>query len=118
MGNKWLEILTKYCNFTEEISGKGPPGRAGWRERDRQRRAGRNVAATESVVDLSKYRIREAFENLGEDREEEVMSVPGTILRWLADPWETATLGKLVLREIKEEHPALTVRDWRAWEDM
>ena len=67
--------------------------------------------------DLSKYRIREAFESMGEDREEEVMTVPGTILRWLADPWETATLGKLVLREIKERHPALTVRDWRAWED-
>lgn len=56
---------------------------------------------------------------MGGDVREQWENCWGTsVPRWLADPWETATLGRLVLREIKERNPALTIRDWRAWEDM
>ena len=73
---------------------------------------------SEAADALSKCEFKRAFENMGEDREVEPMRIPRAILDWLQDPVETATLGRKILKEIKEKHPSLSVRDWREWEDM
>ena len=61
------------------------------REEESQAEAGREKES------LSKYKIEKAFRNLGEDRDQEDMRVPMTILRRLTVPWETATLDRKVL---------------------
>ena len=61
------------------------------REEESQAEAGREKES------LSKYKIEKAFRNLGEDRDQEDMRVPRTILRRLTVPWETATLDRKVL---------------------
>ena len=58
-----------------------------------------------------------AFENMN-NREEEPLGIPKTILQWLKDPEPTATLGRRILREVAAKHPGVRVRDWRTWEDM
>ena len=66
---------------------------------------------------LSKCDFPRAFENMT-DRDREPLEIPRTILRWAEDPTPTATLGRVILREIEGRFPWLTVRDWRAWEKL
>ena len=97
---KCTEIFMKYFTVTELRDTENRHGhetsraenqREAVREEESQAEAGREKES------LSKYKIEKAFRNLGEDRDQEDMRVPRTILRRLTVPWETATLDRKVL---------------------